>query len=292
MHDQPHDVHTVLRRSITVLTQAGAESPALAARVLMAYALSWSTLELTQRAHDILTPEAAAQVQDMIARHAAGEPVAYITGNREFFGRDFALNRHTLIPRPETEDMLEAALALPLPEHTRFVDVGTGSGCIAVSLAATRPAWRGYMLDIQGEALRVAVHNAHTHGVLGRIQAIRGDLQHLPFMAQGFDMLISNPPYVSKAEYAGLAPGVRNYEPRAALVPDVTGLAHIQALAVAGRRVLIDGGWCLMEHGSCQGDIVRKIFTNAGGWDEICIHKDLAGLDRFCQCRAVSAHAT
>lgn len=267
------------------LTAAGVDAPRLSARVLAVHALGCSKPDLILRAETVPSPQAAAALEVLIARRAAGEPLAYITGRREFYGRDFAVTPATLIPRPETEEMVEAALAAGLPKEARFADLGTGSGCIAVTLAAERPGWKGCMLDISPAALAVAVRNAAGHGTLERLLPACGDLRLPPLAAGAFDLVISNPPYVSGAEYALLSPEVRNFEPVSALVPNSDGLAHIRALARTAARLLRPGGLCFVEHGAAQGEAARHIFIRAGSWAEVGTGGDMAGLDRWCRCR-------
>lgn len=192
------------------------------------------------------------------------------------------MNPHTLIPRPETEELVEAALAFFSDEdELRFLDLGTGSGCIAVTLAAERPRWSGTAVDISPEALDVARRNAAANAVGGRIDFVAADFtEALPFAEHSFDLVVSNPPYISEEEYAGLDPGVRNFEPRAALVPGPEGLEHPRAVEAAARALLKEGGLFLMEHGWLQGDACRALCP-AVYWKDIRTGRDLAGKDRF-----------
>lgn len=267
------------------LTAAHTDAPRLAAQVLAAHALQCTRLDLALRAEDPLLPAQIAAVEALLQRREQGEPVAYIIGTREFFGRDFAVTPATLIPRPETEELVEAALRALAAPRALFADIGTGSGCIAVTLAAQRPGWQGCMLDISAAALQTANANAARHGVAQRLLAVRGDLCRLPLERGTLDLLISNPPYISADEYATLDRGVREFEPRTALTPDVTGLSHLHALALRGAEMVRAGGLCLVEHGAAQGEAVAELFANTGYWQDISTHKDMAGHDRWCQCR-------
>ena len=212
----------------------------------------------------------------------AGEPVAYLTGRREFYGRDFLVDSSTLIPRPETEHLVEAALEFFRDGETiRFLDLGTGSGCIAVTLAAERPLWKGTAVDISSGALAVAKRNAEANGVSGALEFLQADFTlPLPLAAGSFDLVVSNPPYISEEEYAGLDPGVRNFEPRSALVPGPEGLEHPRAVEAAARALLKEGGLLLMEHGYLQGDACRALCPDAY-WKDMRTGRDLAGKDRF-----------
>lgn len=276
----------ILARSASLLTTSGVDSPGLSARILAAHALGLGTRDIILREEVPLPPEQVSAILALVGRRSSGEPVAYLTGKREFFGRDFSVTPATLIPRPETEEMVEVALELRLPRAARFVDMGTGSGCIAVTLAAERPEWQGCMVDISGPALAVACSNAKAHTTAQRLLPVLGDLCRPPLLTGVFDLVISNPPYVSAAEYDTLDREVRDFEPPHALTPDATGLAHVRAIAHHARRVLRAGGWCLVEHGAAQGEAVWDIFSTTGAWRDVDIRQDLAGLDRFCVCRA------
>lgn len=281
------NLRTLLNEATQRLERAGIDAPRLSAQVLAAHCLACSKLDLLMRAEHPLTQAEAAYITAAVDRRAAGEPVAYITGVKEFYGRDFTVTPATLIPRPETEHVVEAALAGCPTGPQLFADLGTGSGCIGVTLVAERPAWRGCLVDISFAALTAAETNAATHGVQDRTHMVRGDLCAPPLASRLFDLVVSNPPYVTGAEYATLSQEVRNFEPQTALTPDPTGLTHIHALAREAARILRPGGLCLVEHGFAQGQAAMRIFADAGFWDEIEIIKDFAGLDRICRCRRV-----
>ncbi len=276
------------------------EAPQLAARLLCMHVLKLTKAQTITETARLLSPQQWAHIQDMALRHAKGEPLAYIFGKKEFYGRDFLVTADTLIPRPESEDVLDAVFTF-LKEKTlstaplTFADIGTGSGCLACTLAAHMPTARGIMLDISPKALAVAVHNAKQHQVLDRIQPLQGTLYQMPIAQHSLDVLLSNPPYVSQEEYQGLATNVRHYEPKTALVPvlpvgststfDPQGLCHIQALAHQAHAVLKVGGICVVEHGYKQGEAVRRIFAQHGPWQILHTGQDLAGLDRYCLCK-------
>lgn len=279
------------------LTQADIDAPSLSARLLIAHALGLSRLDMSMQPERPVTPAEQEHIHTLIQRRAAGEPVALIIGRKEFFGRDFAVSPATLVPRPETEHLIEYILAeksLPATDPLRFADFGTGSGCIAVTLACERPAWQGSMIDISAEALHMARTNASQHKVGDRLHAVRADMTALCFKNEVFDIILSNPPYVSEAEYLSLSKEIRAFEPRSALQPccfgvrtsfEPTGLAHIRALAQYAHRHLKLGGHIVVEHGSQQGFAVRELFAQYPKW--ACIHteRDLAGHERFCAAR-------
>ena len=263
---------------------AHTDAPALTAQLLLCHVLGVDRVALIAHSEEVVPPEAETLLEALLARRAAGEPLAYILGFREFYGRDFAVDASTLIPRPETEHLIETALEFfeqkkesgaPL----RFLDLGTGSGCIAITLAAERPAWKGTAVDISSGALKVARRNAEAHGV--SLSFLLADFtQALPFADADFDLVVSNPPYISEGEYAELDAGVRDFEPRTALVPGPEGMEHPRAVEEAARRLLKPGGLFLMEHGWLQGEVCRAL-CHEDFWKDVHTGRDLAGKDRF-----------
>ncbi len=290
-------IHEAIHKVTAALVEARRDAPQLSAHLLAAAVLQCTKLCTITEGHKAIKAVQWDALQALAARRVSGEPMAYILGYKEFYGRNFMVNKYVLIPRPETEDVMEAALtALTASMHRTgraeedifFVDVGTGSGCIAVSIAAQRQAFRGILLDISPEALQVAMHNVHSHGLAERLFSVRADLCHLPLAAGSVDLLISNPPYVSAREYTCLEQDVRDFEPKSALVPtqehDCQGMYHLECVARQAWRVLRQGGVCVVEHGAGQGQAVQQCFIKKGLWDVVEIGKDLAGLDRFCLC--------
>ena len=275
----------VLAEASGRLLRAGVDAPRLSARLLACQALNCSRLELELRADDLLAPEDCAAFAALLDRRGLGEPVARILGEREFYGRAFVVNGATLVPRPETELVAELALArLPATELV-LADMGTGTGCLGVSLCAERPAWKAVLADICAVALCTAAGNAVRHGVEKRVLPVQGDFCAPLFQAGSLDCIVSNPPYVSEAEYRTLPPEVRDFDPRRALVPGPSGLEHIRALAVRAAEALRPGGLLLMEFGAEQGGAVEGILFAQPDWADMRIHKDLAGLDRCVEAR-------
>jgi release factor glutamine methyltransferase len=211
--------------------------------------------------------------------------VARLFGEREFYGRIFAVTDATLVPRPETELLVELALARLPAGKLVVADLGTGTGCLGISLCAERPAWSAVLTDISLPALRVATDNAVRHRVAARVLPVQGDLCASLFQAGTLDCIVSNPPYVSEAEYRTLLPEVRDFDPRSALVPGTSGLEHIRALALRAAEALRPGGLLPMEFGAEQGRAVEEIFCGRPGWADIRIHRDLAGLERCLEAR-------
>ncbi len=291
----PQYLNEALRWLHTFFQQHGSDAPYVVAQALCIHFAQITKIQLISEKNIPLTVVQWQNISSAAIRHAQHEPLAYILGKKEFYGRDFIVNPHTLIPRPESEDLLETLFALlKKRENIKplfFADIGTGSGCLACTFAAEISHAHGFMLDINPLALEVAKQNAQHLKVSNKVQALQGTLYHLPFRPNSLDVLISNPPYISEAEYVGLEKNVRHFEPKTALVPlapkthhDPFGLAHIDALAQQAGQLLRDGGICLIEHGSTQGAAVRELFLNYSNWKSVVTGKDLAGLDRFCLC--------
>ncbi len=295
----PSTVRLALQELTTFLRKHHCDAPTLVAQLCIMHALQVDKIFLITQGHMPIQLERWQQAYLWAQRYALGEPLAYIMGTKEFYGREFKVTKATLIPRPESEDVLEAImhLARKKPQYTlpqeilTFADIGTGSGCLACTFAAEIPYAHGFMLDISAAALQVAQYNALHLEVQQRVHPLRASLYALPFAPHSLDVLISNPPYVSEAEFMGLEQNVREFEPKTALVPvpntdknDPHGLVHIEALAQQAWKVLRPNGLCVIEHGCTQGDAVRKLFLKYGTWKNISTGQDLAGLDRYCLC--------
>lgn len=239
-------------------------------------------LELSARQHQVLTESQVRQIEAGAARLAAGEPLQYVLGEVEFMGRAFICDRRALIPRPETEQltawMLEDA---PLWQSNAPViaDVGSGSGCIVISLALERPEGRYIATDTSVAALELARENAARHGISDRIRFIACDLLAEATPA-GLSAVISNPPYVRAADWAQLDRNVRDFEPRGALVGGDDGLAILRRLMAQAWQALKPGGALYLEIGDDQGTAVPAL-AHAAGFREIQLRQDLAGKDRM-----------
>lgn len=194
---------------------------------------------------------------ELLDRRLQGEPYAYLVGEREFFGRPFHVDRRVLVPRPETEHLVEAALSLAPAPGARLVDVGTGSGCIALTLALERPDLRLVATDLSLDALRVAARNRARFALDHRVALLAGDLTAALRLGR-VEMVVSNPPYVSTADAADLAPEVREHEPALALFSEGDGLAAVRRLLRAGEG-LGAGAWIVLEIGAGQLDAVRTL---------------------------------
>lgn len=266
------------------LETAGVADAARDARRLMAAALGIAADRMTLVLGDPLGAAAAGAFAAMVAERERFRPVAQITGRRLFWGRPFRVTGAVLDPRPETETLVETALAGPMPR--RILDLGTGSGAILATLLAEWPAATGVGSDLSVEALAVAVENARALGVSGRASFVRADWWEGLAGAGPFDLVVSNPPYVAEAEMAGLSPDVRLWEPRAALTPGPTGLEAYARIAAGLAPALAPGGRVLLEIGPTQGAAVSGMLA-AAGLGAVAVHPDLDGRDRVVEGRQI-----
>jgi release factor glutamine methyltransferase len=257
------------------LEEAAAAIGPVDARVLACHLLGASRAWLIANPMHVLTESQDAQFDSLVARRAMGVPVAYLTGTREFWGREFAVGPAVLIPRPETETLVEAALAR-LPASGAALDLGTGSGAIAVTLACERPDAAVCAVDASEEALALARANAGRHGA--KVEFLHGGW-YAPVAGRRFDLVVANPPYVAGGD-RHLAEGDLRFEPRAALTDGSRdGLDSLRAIASDAPAHLAPGGWLLVEHGWDQAPACRALLARAGFTDLVAI-ADLAGIPR------------
>ncbi|MFP4168142.1 MAG: peptide chain release factor N(5)-glutamine methyltransferase [Desulfonatronovibrionaceae bacterium] len=275
----PLSAKTTLKRAAAKLREAGVESPSLCAQVLLAHVLGTDRLELIIRPDKTLSFQAAARFDALIAERGRNTPVAYLTGKKEFFGLELFVDRDVLVPRPETEGIVEEVLRI-FPDQGQgfvFADICTGSGALAVALCSLFPNSLGIAVDISRSALGVAEKNARKHGVARRLHLACSDLGS-GLASRSFDLVVANPPYVSAREYAALPQEIRAFEPARALWAGEDGLRFYPGLASDCARVLKPGGTALVETGSSQGAEVLACFRE---FPRTRIIKDLAGLDRI-----------
>ena len=233
-----------------------------------------NAFDLVMKKDQQLTPEQEQAYVESLARIAAGEPLAYVTGSQPFWTLDLKVTKDTLVPRPDTEVLVETVLKLDLPEDARIVDLGTGTGAIALSLASERPNWSVTASDIYEPTLEVARYNAEQHD-LDQVQFILGSWLK-PFGRQFFDAIVSNPPYIDADDEH--MPDLAT-EPERALVSDKNGLADIEMIIQQAKKHLTVNGWVVLEHGYDQGNAVRHLFTQAG-YKQVRTVKDYGGNDR------------
>jgi len=256
------------------------ESPRLDAELLLCRTIDMPRSYLFAHPEDELDEVTQARFEALIGRRAAGVPMAYITGVKEFWSREFTVTPATLVPRPETEMLVNLALCeIPRDAEWQVLDLGTGSGAIAVSIACERPLCQVTAVDNSREALAVAQENARTLAP-GNVACVLGDWTE-PVRDRSFDLIVSNPPYV-RADDAALAS--LGHEPRAALVAGEDGLDALRALAADCARLLVPGGLLLLEHGADQAAAVAALLE-AQSWADIECHNDLAGLPRVTAAR-------
>lgn len=249
----------------------------------MAHAMAIDPARLTLHLPDPLPPEAAARFEAALAARAARQPVGQIVGERLFWGRRFRVTRDTLDPRPETEGLIEAALAEPF---ATVLDLGTGTGCIAVTLLAERPAAHGIATDLSPAALAVAAENAAALGAASRLELRLSDW--FAAVPERVDLILSNPPYIAADEMDTLAPEVRLWEPHLALSPGGDGLDAYRAIARGAPAHLRPGGRLLLEIGAAQGRAVAGL-VEAAGLARVSVLPDLDGRDRLVSARLPAA---
>jgi release factor glutamine methyltransferase len=248
------------------------------ADALLAHVLGQTRGWLFAHADDPVDTDAARQFEALVERRLAGEPVAYLLGRRGFWRFDLAVTRATLIPRPETERLVELALdRLPDDRRLRLLDLGTGSGAIALALAAERPYAAVVAVERSAEAARVARGNAEALHLAARVTVCEGDW-FAPVSGQRFDLIASNPPYIEDAD-PHLDQGDLRFEPRSALASGSDGLDDLRHIVAAAPTHLLPGGWLLVEHGWRQGAAVRALFV-AAGFTDVTTERDLEDRDR------------
>lgn len=274
-------VRACLREGARKLERAGKTSPALDAALLLAHALNQSRGWLYAHPEHPLTPRARARWRLGLAQRLAHRPLAYITGRKEFMGLSFQVEESVLIPRPETELLVEMALRwleVQAPGPRIIADIGTGSGCIALALARMRPDATVIATDISASALQVARANHARQRPSGRVRFRQGHL--LEALPEPVHLILANLPYVKSSEREGLAPEIRAYEPDRALWGGADGLDHIRALVNALPGHLHAGGAVILECGCDQAEAVQALLQRTRLFSTITIHPDLAGLDR------------
>ena len=260
-----------------MLGRLGFETAALDAKLLTQHGLGLSALDLAMRENQIVDPDGADRVAALLQRRLTGESVARIVGEREFYGLAFTLNAATLEPRPDTELLVELALGA-MPDSGRLLDLGTGSGCIPIAMLAHMDGISAVAVDLSALALQAARHNAVRHGVADRLTFVDGSWFE-PLARQRFDLIVSNPPYITSAVVETLAPEVKDFDPLLALDGGPDGLAPYRIIAAQAAGWLTERGQVLVEIGHDQGAAVSAVFLEAG-FDDVSVHQDLAGLDR------------
>lgn len=280
------------------LSEKSVDSPRVVGEMLLSHVLDCDRMRLYMEVDRPASPAELSRLRELVKRAAAHEPAQYLIGKAWFFGREYAVNRSTLIPRPSTETLVERVIGWARgqngpddePRSIRIADIGTGTGCIAVSLAADLPHASLLASDISGEAIELARTNAEHHGVLDRIEFQSGSLFEAIEAAGGgpLDVICSNPPYIPDHEWEQVAPNVKDYEPAPALRAGADGLNVIRPLIAGAGARLRPGGLLAIEIANCQKDAAIDLVNGASNLDEAEVVKDHEGLWRVLLARRVA----
>ena len=274
-----YSIAEALRESARMLEGGGVPDARREAGSLLSFVLDKDRTFLISHAEDAVDDECLDRLREFAERRAAGEPLQYITGFQDFYGREFRVTPDVLIPRPETELLVEAALAVNTDSEAFICDVGTGSGCIAITLLCEIPKARAVAVDKSAAALEIARDNAAKHAVADRAVFVVSDCFDA-LEPREFDLIVSNPPYVSESALAGLQREVRDHEPLVALSPGPDGLSVIRRLLTEGPAYLKPNGHLLIEIGFDQGEAVRNL-VDQSLWLLIEVRPDLQGIPRI-----------
>ncbi len=273
-------VRRVLAWAAEDLKRRGNEQGRLDAELLLGRVLKLDRIGLIMQAERPLSAHELGGFRELFKRRRSGEPVAYLLGEREFYGISLRVDSRVLIPRPDSECLVEVAL-----ERTRersmlgsALDLCTGSGCIAIAFARTRPTWNVTACDVSPDALEVARDNAHRTGAIRNLRLLEGSL-FAPVQGQRFDLITANPPYIASAEVAELPPDVRDFEPRLALDGGVDGLDFVRQIAAHAKAAMTPGALLALEVGWDQGEAAQAILTEHG-FARVELARDLAGRER------------
>lgn len=281
----------ILNRAVEKLRSEGIDRPRTNAELLLGAVLDAKKIDIYLNRDRILTPQQVEKFNQLIQERISGKPPQYIIGNTEFFGLEFEVNQSVLIPRPETETLVEAVIEhLKDCSQPKIIDLGTGSGAIAVNLAKNLDSSFVFATDISPDALKVAKRNAERHGVESQIEFVCGDLFD-PLegkkLEKTIDCVVSNPPYVSKDEFGHLPKEVKDYEPIVALRTDEEGPSFHKKIIEGSLDFLKEGGILALEVGLGQANKVADLVRDCGDFKNAEIKKDLGGIDRI-----VIAHKT
>lgn len=280
--EAPRTAGEMLARAREFLARKSTGEPRLEAELLVAHALGLTRLQLFLRLDQPVLEAEVARARELLVRRGKHEPVAYITGSREFYGRSFAVASGVLVPRPETELLVDLARAKAkeMGRPVSFLDIGTGSGCIAVTLAKELEGSRGVALDISARALEIARSNAATHSAT--LDFVEADGPEALGALGPFDLVVSNPPYIPPSERASLAPDVRDHEPALALFTPPDDPDHwLRRLLGPGLALVAPGGSLLVELGHTQGPRALELALATGRPSKL--HKDFAGVERVLE---------
>jgi len=275
-----------IQLSSDFLKRKSVESSRLNAEILLAEILGIKRLELYLKYDKPLTQSETDKYREFIVRRSKGEPLQYITGHTEFYGHDFLVNPTVLIPRNDTEILVEHAIDFIQKSEKKFtvLDIGTGSGNIAICISMHCPNVELYAIDISHGAIELAKKNAARNDLLGNICFIEGDIKNYDFLDKKFDLIISNPPYISLNGFNELQREVHEYEPRIALTDESDGLKYFKVISKEAREILNNNGLLMFEVGYDQSESVKEILLE-NSFEEISVIKDYSKIDRVVQAR-------
>ena len=280
------DILSVLKKAVLVLESSGCKSSRLDAEVLLSSYLKKERTNLYSHTEQSLTEREHGEYQQWVERRKHGEPVAYIVGEKEFWSLLFQVNNHVLVPRPDTEILVEEVLKICSSmgdRNLKILEIGTGCGAICVALASELKSAQIVATDIAKEALAVALKNAKNNNVAHRISFLLGDL--FQPVSGKFDIIVSNPPYISQNEYDKLPFEVRGFEPKSALLAGDDGTVFHKSIIEGGKYYLNSGGWLSMEMGSGQKYRIENMLKEANLYDNITFRFDYAGTERVSRAR-------
>jgi release factor glutamine methyltransferase len=277
---EPWTIGRVIRWAAEDFAKRSHHAPRLDAELLLGAALGLDRVRLIIESERTLTAHELARYRSLIERRRRGEPIAYILGRREFFGLDLVVDRRVLVPRPDTEALVEVALERTRGRsaYGRALDLCTGSGCVALAFAKARPTWRVTATDLDEDALALAWENTRRTGIAHALRVLPGDL-FAPVRSERFDLVVGNPPYIPSSDIAGLMVDVRDFEPRRALDGGPDGLDLVRTIVREAPERLTPGGLLALEVGFDQGDRVAVLFQSAG-FSAIERRRDYGGHER------------
>ena len=282
------NILNILKEAVTVLESCGLTNPRLDAEVLLASLLRKDRAEFYSHPEMVLSDSEIVDFRQQIDRRKTGEPVAYIVGRKEFWSLTFEVNRHVLVPRPETEILVEEVLKVfrgEGRENLSILEIGTGSGAISVTLASELKKTQIVATDLSQEAIAVALRNARNNSVEKQISFLSGNLFQI--VSGKFDIIVSNPPYISNEEYDHLSLEVRSFEPESALLAGTEGTEIHRELILSGASFLKARGWLLMEIGAGHKDRIENMLKESHLYDNIAFRNDYAGIARVAIARRV-----
>lgn len=281
--DKAWTIRRVLAWTAEDFAGRGIETARLDAELLVAHALGLGRVQLYMDLDRPLTDAEREAIRAVVVRRRKHEPVAYITGKKEFWGRSFTVSPAVLVPRPDSETVIERALELVQGE-ARVLDLCTGSGILGLTIAAEREGVQADLTDLSPEALAIARQNAEALGLAERVRLFEGDL-FAPLGDEAYALITANPPYIPEGELTGLAPDVREHEPRMALVAGDDGFSVHRRIIAGAPRFLAPGGTLLIEVGAGQAPELERLIRERGWADHTARHRDLGGTERVVEAR-------